>query len=69
MLIIENFILFADDYLNEQCNKNLLGCVARVKTSNAPTFKGNTCNVDEVADVVIDVAKAAIIAGKIVKKP
>nr|GLL20276.1 phospholipase A2-alpha-like [Ipomoea trifida] len=58
-----------NNYLNEECNKNLLGCATRVKKSKAPTFKGNTCSVDEVADVIIDVAKAAIIAGKIVKSP
>lgn len=69
MLIDENFTLHADNYLNEECNKNLLGCATRVKKSKGPTFKGNTCNVDEVTDVIIDVAKAAIIAGKIVKSP
>lgn len=60
---------FAADYLNKQCNQDFLNCIARFKKSRAPTFKGNTCKVDEVVQVINKVMSAAIVAGKIIGKP
>ncbi|KAL2553867.1 Phospholipase A2-alpha [Forsythia ovata] len=56
------------DYLNQQCNQEMLNCVDGFKKSGAPTFNGNTCKVDEVVQVIKDVIDAAIIAGKIFGK-
>ncbi|CAA2959390.1 phospholipase A2-alpha [Olea europaea subsp. europaea] len=56
-------------YLSQQCNQEFLNCVDRFKKSRAPNFNGNTCNVDEVVDVIKDVIDAAIVAGKILGKP
>nr|GMD57191.1 phospholipase A2-alpha-like [Ipomoea batatas] len=58
-----------NDYLSEHCNKNFLACVTKFKKSKAKTFKGNTCKVDEVVNIITDVMDAAIIAGRIFKKP
>ncbi|XP_019168323.1 PREDICTED: phospholipase A2-alpha-like [Ipomoea nil] len=58
-----------NDYLSQHCNKNFLACVTKFKKSKAKTFKGNTCKVDEVVNIITDVMDAAIIAGRIFKKP
>ncbi|CAI9760563.1 unnamed protein product [Fraxinus pennsylvanica] len=57
------------NYLNKQCNQDFLNCVARFKKSGASTFKGNTCKVDEVIQVINKVMHAAIVAGNIIVKP
>ncbi|KAH6821455.1 Phospholipase A2 family protein [Perilla frutescens var. hirtella] len=58
-----------NDYLSQQCNKEFLKCVDSVKKSRAPSFKGNTCEVDEVIKAINNAMKAAIVAGKVFGKP
>ncbi|VFQ83440.1 unnamed protein product [Cuscuta campestris] len=58
-----------NDYLSQDCNKSFLKCVTAFRKSKAPTFKGNTCHVGEVVNIITDVMEAAILAGKIFKKP
>ncbi|KAL2503288.1 phospholipase A2-alpha-like [Forsythia ovata] len=62
----DHCIQIKGNYLNKQCNLEFLNCVARFKKSGAPTFKGNTCKVDEVIQVINKVMHAAIVAGKII---
>ncbi|CAH9076102.1 unnamed protein product [Cuscuta epithymum] len=58
-----------NDYLSQHCNTNFLKCMTTFEKSNALTFKGNTCDVEEVVNIISDVIDAAIIAGKIFHKP
>ncbi|XP_041015500.1 phospholipase A2-alpha-like [Juglans microcarpa x Juglans regia] len=53
-------------YLNKECSRNLLKCMAKVKKSGAETFKGSKCQAGEVIDVITDVIKVALGAGKFV---
>lgn len=39
------------------------------KNSKAPTFKGNTCDVDDVIEVIHVVMEAALLAGRVLHKP
>ncbi|KAG8373929.1 hypothetical protein BUALT_Bualt11G0076300 [Buddleja alternifolia] len=58
-----------NDYLSQECNNAFLTCVEVFKRSGAPSFKGNTCKVDEVVNSIKNVMKAAIAAGKVLGKP
>ncbi|KAK4483743.1 hypothetical protein RD792_010945 [Penstemon davidsonii] len=58
-----------NSYLSQQCNNEFKNCVERYRESGAPSFKGNTCDVDEVIKVINDVMRAAIVAGKAFGKP
>ncbi|XP_008782282.2 phospholipase A2-alpha-like [Phoenix dactylifera] len=58
-----------NDYLNVECNENLLNCMAEVREAGKGTFKGNKCMVEEVVDVITLVIEAALLAGRIVHKP
>jgi len=59
----------ADDYLSTECNSNLLNCIAAFRESDDPTFMGNKCMVQEVADVITVVIEAALLAGRALHKP
>ncbi|KAI4376402.1 hypothetical protein MLD38_014170 [Melastoma candidum] len=52
-----------DDYLSQECSRNLLSCMANFKKTGGPTFKGNTCDVSDVVDVLSVVMEAALVAG------
>ena len=41
----------------------------KFKKSGAPTFKGNTCKVDDVIQVINIVMEAALLAGRVFHKP
>ncbi|KAM0036519.1 putative phospholipase A(2) [Helianthus debilis subsp. tardiflorus] len=58
-----------DNYLSEVCNKGLLGCVQRFKKAGSKTFKGNTCDVNDVTNTINSVMNAALLAGKYIRKP
>ncbi|XP_076931438.1 phospholipase A2-alpha-like [Bidens hawaiensis] len=58
-----------NNYLSEVCNQGLLGCVERFKKAGSKTFKGNTCDVDDVTTTIRAVMDAAILAGRYIHKP
>ncbi|WVZ13882.1 hypothetical protein V8G54_011448 [Vigna mungo] len=58
-----------DDYLSQECSQALINCMNNFKNSRAPTFKGNTCNVNDVIEVIHVVMEAALLAGGILHKP
>ncbi|XP_008809808.2 phospholipase A2 homolog 3-like isoform X2 [Phoenix dactylifera] len=58
-----------NDYLNVECNENLLNCIAKVRASGKGTFKGNKCMVEEVVDVITLVMEVALLAGRALHKP
>ncbi|KAL6649623.1 hypothetical protein ACP70R_013847 [Stipagrostis hirtigluma subsp. patula] len=53
-----------NDYLNLECNKNLLSCLDRVSPAG-PTFPGNQCGVRRTTLVIRGVIETAVIAGKV----
>ncbi|KAL8222932.1 hypothetical protein R6Q57_020331 [Mikania cordata] len=57
------FNLHVDNYLSEVCNKGLLGCVERFKKAGSKTFKGSTCDINDVTNTISVVMKAALLAG------
>lgn len=59
----------ADDYLSQHCNSEFLKCVDAFRRSGAPSFKGNTCQVDEVVKAIDHAIRAAVLAGKVFGKP
>lgn len=59
----------ADDYLSQECSQKFLNCMKNFKNSGGHTFKGNTCEVDEVIDVITLVMEAALLAGRYLHKP
>ncbi|KAK8951639.1 Phospholipase A2-alpha [Platanthera zijinensis] len=58
-----------NDYLSQKCNQDLLDCITRLREKEAPSFKGNKCMVQEVADVIAVVIEAALLAGRVLHKP
>ncbi|KAF3781942.1 Phospholipase A2-like protein 3 [Nymphaea thermarum] len=55
-----------NNYLDLECNEELLQCVATVRDSGAEAFRGSTCLLAEVADVISAVIQAALIAGGVI---
>jgi secretory phospholipase A2 len=41
----------------------------KFKNRGGPTFKGNTCKVDDVIEVINVVMEAALLAGRVLHKP
>ncbi|KAL8239721.1 hypothetical protein R6Q59_016288 [Mikania micrantha] len=58
-----------NNYLSETCNQGLLGCVERFKKAGSKSFKGNTCDIDDVTTTISAVMDAAILAGRYIHKP
>ncbi|EXB55426.1 hypothetical protein L484_005559 [Morus notabilis] len=58
-----------NDYLSQECSQKFLNCMKNFKNSGGHTFKGNTCEVDEVIDVITLVMEAALLAGRYLHKP
>ncbi|KAI3496318.1 hypothetical protein L1887_38675 [Cichorium endivia] len=58
-----------NNYLSEECNKGLLGCVERFKKAGSKTFKGNTCDANDVTTTIKLVMEAAVLAGRYIHKP
>ncbi|KAL6645822.1 hypothetical protein ACP70R_017430 [Stipagrostis hirtigluma subsp. patula] len=53
-----------NDYLNLECNENLLSCLDRVSPAG-PTFPGNQCGVGRTKLVIRGVIETAVLAGKV----
>ena len=62
-------VVAADDYLSQECSKNFIDCMEKFKRAGGHSFKGNTCGVEEVIDVIIVVMEAALLAGRVLHKP
>ncbi|KAL5549539.1 hypothetical protein UlMin_004770 [Ulmus minor] len=58
-----------NDYLSQECSQKFINCMNNFKNSKAPTFKGNTCQAEEVIEVISVVMKAALLAGRYLHKP
>ncbi|XP_044510786.1 phospholipase A2-alpha [Mangifera indica] len=58
-----------NDYLSQECSQNLLNCMTNFKKIGGQTFKGNTCQVDEVIQVISVAMEAALLAGRVLHKP
>ncbi|PSR85220.1 Phospholipase [Actinidia chinensis var. chinensis] len=58
-----------NDYLSTQCSQEFINCVAIFKRSGAKTFKGNTCPIEDVTNVITVVMDAALLAGRYLHKP
>ncbi|KAI4380246.1 hypothetical protein MLD38_006461 [Melastoma candidum] len=60
-----------DDYLSQECSRNLLNCMANLKKSGRGRrkFKGNKCDVGQVVDVISVVIEAALVAGRYLHRP
>ncbi|KAJ6863584.1 phospholipase A2-alpha-like [Populus alba x Populus x berolinensis] len=58
-----------NDYLSQECSQNFINCMNNFRNSGAHTFKGNTCQADEVIDVISVVMEAALLAGRALHKP
>ncbi|KAG0485274.1 hypothetical protein HPP92_009353 [Vanilla planifolia] len=58
-----------NDYLSQKCSEAFLNCIARFRSQKSPSFKGNKCMVQEVADVITVVMEAALLAGRVLHKP
>lgn len=69
MLTIDWWWGYADDYLSQECSQTFINCMNNFKNSRAPTFKGNTCDADDVIEVIHVVMEAALLAGRVLHKP
>ncbi|KAJ0086605.1 phospholipase A2-alpha-like isoform X1 [Pistacia vera] len=58
-----------NDYLSQECSQNFINCMTNFLKSGGQTFKGNTCQVDDVIEVISVVMKAALLAGRVLHKP
>ncbi|RDX75034.1 Phospholipase A2-alpha [Mucuna pruriens] len=58
-----------NDYLSQECSQTFINCMNNFKNSGGSTFKGNTCNVDDVIEVIHVVMEAALLAGRVLHKP
>ncbi|GLJ18013.1 hypothetical protein SUGI_0317560 [Cryptomeria japonica] len=58
-----------DDLLSQSCNNSLLDCLAVFKATGAPGFLGNTCNTENVEDLIHHIIQAATWTGKIINHP
>ncbi|PWA52553.1 Phospholipase A2, active site-containing protein [Artemisia annua] len=58
-----------NNYLSEVCNQGLLSCVERFKKAGSKTFKGNTCDANDVTNTISLVMNAAVLAGRYIHKP
>lgn len=62
-------VIYADDYLSQECSQTFINCMNNFKNSGGSTFKGNKCKVDDVIQVIKFVMEAALLAGKVFHKP
>ncbi|XP_030530587.1 phospholipase A2-alpha [Rhodamnia argentea] len=58
-----------NDYLSQECSQNLLNCMANFKNSGGKMFKGSSCPVEDVVNVLSVVMEAALLAGRYLHKP
>ncbi|KAL8168120.1 hypothetical protein V2J09_009619 [Rumex salicifolius] len=52
------------DYISQDCSQRLLNCMESFQRSGGRTFKGSTCQADDVIEVIKLVMEAALIAGR-----
>ncbi|KFK35558.1 hypothetical protein AALP_AA4G006600 [Arabis alpina] len=58
-----------NDYLSQECSQKFINCMNSFRDTKQPTFKGNKCDAEQVINVLSVVMEAALIAGKVFKKP
>ncbi|KAH7655853.1 Phospholipase A(2) protein [Dioscorea alata] len=58
-----------NDYLNKECNENLLNCISEFRDSGAKTFQGNKCKPEEVVDEISLIIQVALLAGRATDNP
>ncbi|KNA21363.1 hypothetical protein SOVF_043530 [Spinacia oleracea] len=58
-----------NDYLSEECSQKFIGCMDNFRAAGGHTFKGSTCDANDVIEVIKIVMEAALLAGRIFKKP
>ncbi|KAL1818110.1 hypothetical protein ACET3Z_020684 [Daucus carota] len=58
-----------NNYLNKECNQNLLNCVGNFKKLKGRSFPGNTCNTEDVIKVITVSMDAALLAAGRLPKP
>ncbi|ESQ36881.1 hypothetical protein EUTSA_v10002685mg [Eutrema salsugineum] len=58
-----------NDYLSQECSQKFINCMNNFSNMKLPTFNGNKCNADEVIDVISIVMDAAVLAGRVFRKP
>ncbi|KAL2928861.1 Phospholipase A2-alpha [Bienertia sinuspersici] len=56
-------------YLSEECSQKFIGCMDQFKASGGHSFKGSKCDANDVIQVIKVVMEAALLAGKVFKKP
>ena len=59
----------ADDYLNKECNENLLNCISEFRDTGAKTFQGNKCKPEEVVDEISIIIQVALLTGRAIDNP
>ncbi|XP_010688427.1 phospholipase A2-alpha [Beta vulgaris subsp. vulgaris] len=58
-----------NNYLSQECSKKFISCMESFRSAGAHSFKGSTCDANDVIDVLKVVMEAALLAGGVFKKP
>ncbi|XP_057545481.1 phospholipase A2-alpha [Amaranthus tricolor] len=58
-----------NNYLSQECSQKLLKCMESFKAAGAHSFKGSTCDANDVIHIIQLVMDAALLAGGVFKKP
>ncbi|KAE8665391.1 Phospholipase A2-alpha [Hibiscus syriacus] len=56
-------------YLSQECSQSFLNCMTNFQKAGGRCFKGNTCQVDDVIEVISVIIEAALVAGRVLHKP
>nr|XP_027191568.1 phospholipase A2-alpha-like [Cicer arietinum] len=57
------------NYLSQECSQTFINCMNNFNNRGGPTFKGNTCQVDDVIQVITFVMNAVLLAGRVLHNP
>ncbi|XP_021724984.1 phospholipase A2-alpha-like isoform X2 [Chenopodium quinoa] len=58
-----------DDYLSQECSRNLINCMDRFAKSRGRGFNGSKCDARKVIKVIKVVMEPALAAGKALDRP
>lgn len=58
-----------NDYLSQQCSQQFINCMDNFSKSGGHTFKGSTCQADDVIEIIKVVMEAALLAGRVFHNP